>query len=81
MNASIVRSASARSRLLGVLALLAVLLTGGPGHAHPRPVQVSVAVDFGPAGRPPLEKSVQLAARSTVFEALRAAYRVTTSGR
>ena len=43
-------------------------------------IQVSVVVDFGPALQSPDEKTIVLAERSTVFEALRAAFHVATSG-
>ncbi|HEY1371136.1 MAG TPA: hypothetical protein VGH50_01600 [Candidatus Binatia bacterium] len=42
---------------------------------------VTVAVDFGPAGRPPLEKRVAVSERGTVFDALRGAFYIATSGR
>ena len=44
-------------------------------------IQVSVVVDFGPALQSPDEKTIVLSERSTVFEALRAAFPVATSGR
>jgi hypothetical protein len=44
-------------------------------------MDVTVAVDFGPAERPPLEKKVSLPERSTVFDALSRAFAVATSGR
>ncbi len=44
-------------------------------------VSVTVAVDFGPAGKSQVEKAVQLPAKSTVFDALREAYPVVTSAR
>jgi hypothetical protein len=44
-------------------------------------IDVTVAVDFGPAERPPLEKKVSLPEPSTVFDALRGAFSVATSGR
>ena len=46
-----------------------------------RLIEASVAVDFGPAARPGLEKKVTLPETSTVFEALRQAFPVVTSGR
>ncbi len=42
---------------------------------------VSVMLDFGPAGRPPMERTVSVGDGSTVFEALQAAFPVDTSGR
>jgi hypothetical protein len=45
------------------------------------PIEVAVAVDFGPAGRPPLEKTVAVRETGTVFDALRSAFSVATSGR
>jgi hypothetical protein len=44
-------------------------------------IEVTVAVDFGPADPPPLEKKVSLPEPSTVFDALRGAFAVATSGR
>jgi hypothetical protein len=44
-------------------------------------MEVSVVVDFGPAGRSELQKPVAVSERSTVFDALRAAFPVVTSGR
>ncbi|HEX9444151.1 MAG TPA: hypothetical protein VGA73_08515 [Candidatus Binatia bacterium] len=43
--------------------------------------EVTVAVDFGPTGRPRLEKTVVVPEKSTVFDALRSAFPVATSGR
>ncbi|MGH7848467.1 MAG: hypothetical protein ACREQW_25290 [Candidatus Binatia bacterium] len=61
--------------------LLAVfLLLGGCQPGDPS-VAVTVAVDFGPANRTALEKTVAVPERSTVFEALRSAFPVVTSGR
>lgn len=60
-----------------VAALFAV---GGCGQSEKK-VSVSVAVDFGPAGRELAEKTVAVMSGSTVFEALRAAFPVATSGR
>jgi len=44
-------------------------------------VSVTVAVDFGPAGKPGIEKAVKLPAKSNVFNALREAFPVVTSAR
>ncbi|HEY1269561.1 MAG TPA: hypothetical protein VGH16_20040 [Candidatus Binatia bacterium] len=44
-------------------------------------VDVTVAVDFGSAGRPPLEKTVAVSKRGTVFDALRGAFYIATSAR
>ena len=44
-------------------------------------VSVTVALDFGPAGKPGVEKAVQVPAKSTVFDALREAFPVVTSAR
>lgn len=61
---------------------LGVLLSlSGGCQSGAKTVEVSVAVDFGPAGRPEAEKTVAVPERSTVFEALRAAFPVVTSGR
>ena len=66
------------------LVLLAPLVVvpglGGCGQSGTK-LDVSVAVDFGPAGRPLAEKTVGVASGSTVFEALRAGFPVATSGR
>lgn len=64
-----------------VLALFgAVLGLGGCGPSGNR-VQVSVVVDFGPAGQPQDEMTIVVSERSTVFEALRVAFPAGTSGR
>jgi hypothetical protein len=63
-----------------LVAVAAVVGLGGCGQSGKK-VDVSVAVDFGPAGRPLAEKTVGVALGSTVFEALRAAFPVATSGR
>jgi len=44
-------------------------------------VEVTVIADFGPANRPEVQNKVTVPERSTVFEALRAAFPVATSGR
>ena len=44
-------------------------------------IEVEVIADFGPANRPEVQKKVTVPERSTVFEALRAAFPVATSGR
>jgi hypothetical protein len=71
-------------RLRGAVLMLtlfgAVVGFGGCGPSGNK-VQVSVVVDFGPAWQPQDEKTVVLLERSTVFEALRAAFPVATSGR
>lgn len=64
-----------------VLALFGTVYGLGGCTPSPNNVQVSVVVDFGPAGQPQVEKTVVLSERSTVFEALRAAFPVATSGR
>ena len=58
----------------------AVVALGGCGQSG-KQVDVSVAVDFGQAARPLAEKTVAIASGSTVFDALRAAFPVATSGR
>jgi len=64
--------------LLALVAAVAGL--GGCGQSGKK-VDVSVAIDFGPAARPLAEKAVAVASGSTVFEALRATFPVATSGR
>jgi hypothetical protein len=61
------------------LVVLALFFGGcRPGE---RVIEVSVAVDFGPAARPGIEKKVTLAETSSAFDALRQAFPVVTSGR
>lgn len=67
-----------RTLLLAFAAALVGL--GGCGQSGKK-VDVSVAIDFGLAERPLAEKTVAIALGSTVFEALRAAFPVATSGR
>ena len=71
-----------RSRLRRTFLLvpLVVVALGGCGQSG-KTLDVSVAVDFGPAARPLAQKAVAVASGSTVFEALRAAFPVATSGR
>jgi hypothetical protein len=64
--------------------LLLLILLGSALSACKGPenqVNVTVAVDFGPAGKPGVEKAVKVPAKSTVFEALREAFPVVTSAR
>lgn len=77
------RSRMGRLRLTKAILLLACTVVAGVGGCGPagRTVEVSVAVDFGAAGRPPVERTVAVPERGTVFEALRAAFPVATSGR
>lgn len=42
-------------------------------------VEVTVTIDFGPAGKPQVEKTVMVADKSTVFDALSRAVPVITS--
>jgi len=64
------------------LLLLVLLVSGLPAcQQSENEVSVTVAVDFGPAGKSQVEKAVQLPAKSTVFDALREAYPVVTSAR
>ena len=58
-----------------------VLGLGGCGPKDTNRVDVTVIVDFGPATRPQLQKEVKVPERSTVFETLKAAFPVVTSGR
>lgn len=44
-------------------------------------IDVTVIADFGPANRPEVQQKVTVPEKSTVFEALRAAFPVATSGR
>jgi hypothetical protein len=67
-------------RWLVLVVPLVVVGLGGCAQSG-KNVDVSVAVDFGPAARPLAEKTVAIASGSTVFEALRAAFPVATSGR
>jgi len=71
-----------RSRLRRTFLLvpLIVVALGGCGQSG-KTLDVSVAVDFGPAARPLAQKAVAVASGSTVFEALRTAFPVATSGR
>jgi len=43
--------------------------------------EVTVIANFGPANRPEVQNKVTVPERSTVFEVLRAAFPVATSGR
>ncbi len=64
------------------LSLLVLLVSGlSACQQVENEVSVTVAVDFGPAGKPQVEKAVQLPAKSTVFDALREAFPVVTSAR
>jgi predicted small lipoprotein YifL len=69
-----------RRRFLWLTPLVLVLGLYGCGQSGKK-LDVSVALDFGPAERPRAEKTVAVALGSTVFEALRAAFPVATSGR
>jgi hypothetical protein len=71
----------ARRRTTLTLLLLAVTLIASNIAAAAQNVDVTVAVDFGPMARPPLDKAVTLAEKSTVFDALRVAFPIETSGR
>jgi hypothetical protein len=71
----------ARLRTTLMLLLLSVAVTALSTVASAQSVEVAVSVDFGPIARPPLEKTVTLAEKSTVFDALRLAFPVETSGR
>jgi hypothetical protein len=62
--------------LLGLL----LLLTGGCV-SRDKKIDAMVAVDFGPANRVGLEKTVAVPERSTVFDALKSTFPVVTSGR
>jgi Domain of unknown function (DUF4430) len=42
-------------------------------------IEVTVTIDFGPAGRPPLETEVTVAEKSTVLDVLSAQLPITTS--
>jgi hypothetical protein len=42
-------------------------------------IEVTVTIDFGPAGKPRLEKTIMLADKSTVFDALNGVVAVVTS--
>lgn len=61
---------------LGLLSFLAAGCQSGDNA-----MKVSVAVDFGPAKRAAVEKTIAVFERSTVFDALRSAFPVVTSGR
>jgi hypothetical protein len=57
-----------------------LLLTGGCV-SRDKPIESTVAVDFGPANRVELQKTVTVPERSTVIDALKSAFPVVTSGR
>jgi hypothetical protein len=61
--------------------LLVLLLFFGACRPSERVIEVSVAVDFGPASKPALERKINVAETSTVFDALRQVFPVFTSGR
>jgi len=61
---------------LGVLLLLSVGCQSGA-----KTMEVSAAVDFGPANRPERLTRVAVPEKSTAFDALRSAFPVVTSGR
>ncbi len=69
----------ARSFVLLVFAFILGLSACGP--KDEKSVDVTVILDFGPATRPQLQKEVKVPERSTVFETLKAAFPVVTSGR
>jgi hypothetical protein len=66
----------------GAISLLGffLLLIGGCA-SKDKATEVTVAVDFGPANRAALQRTVAVPERSTVFDALRNAFPVVTSGR
>lgn len=64
----------------GAILGMSLLLAGGCA-SRDKTVDVTVAVDFGPADRADLKKTVAVPERSTVFDALRNAFPVVTSGR
>jgi len=66
----------------GAISLLGffLLLIGGCAPKD-KATEVTVAVDFGPAKQKELKKTVAVPERSTVFDALRSAFPVVTSGR
>lgn len=72
-----------RSRLKTAVTLFLFSVTVGAWSTalSAQGVEVAVSVDFGPISRPPLETTVTLAEKSTVFDALRLAFPVATSGR
>jgi hypothetical protein len=59
---------------------LVLLLTGGCVSGEKK-IDATVAVDFGPANRAGLQKTVAVPESSTVFDALKSAFQVVTSGR
>jgi hypothetical protein len=62
-------------RILGFFLLLAACASTG------KTIDVTVAVDFGPANRAKLQKTVAVPESSTVLDALKSAYPIVTSGR
>jgi hypothetical protein len=69
-----------RSRIF-LLLLIAAFLNLSACTSQEKKIEVTVIADFGPANRPEVQKKVAVLERSTVFEALRAAFPVATSGR
>lgn len=64
-----------------LLLLIAAFLNLSACTGQEKKVEVTVIADFGPANRPEVQNKVTVPERSTVFEALRAAFPMTTSGR
>lgn len=64
-----------------LLLFIAISLGLGSCRSQEKSIDVTVMLDFGPVSRPQLEKKVAVPEGSTVFDALRAAFPVVTSGR
>jgi hypothetical protein len=73
------RNATAVNVFIWHLGIILLVACGCRPGDHP--VEVSVAVDFGPANRAAIEKKLAVPERSTVFDALQRAFPVATSGR
>ncbi|MGH7767407.1 MAG: hypothetical protein ACREQP_08130 [Candidatus Binatia bacterium] len=65
---------------MAAFSLGAILLAGGCV-SQDRTIEATVAVDFGPANRAGLQKTVAVSERSTVIDALKSAFPIVTSGR
>jgi hypothetical protein len=68
-------------RRIVVVCQLVFLLSFTGCRPSERVIEVSVAIDFGPATKPAVEKKVAVVEAGTVFEALRRAFPIVTSGR
>jgi hypothetical protein len=65
----------------GAALFIGIFLLIGGCVSKDKTIEVTVAADFGPVDRAGLQKTVVVPERSTVFDALRTAFPIVTSGR